>query len=523
MKRLFFICLVIAICYPALVLAIIKTNNPNFNGNANGWTLANGSGTNTCGNTLSASEINFNSFAYSGTLGGQTAFRANGTSVILTINYRGMIHQPLTIPGTGNVNVRGSFSYYGDEVPLLGILGSNASWIRLDLYNSSNTDFVANLGCVTLSDDVPWTTTSPVNVNVPAGDYTIRATLRTSITGGLLLRTVTLGIDNINVNVAPSLLTLTQPATNVELGWTASTPGTGAPGLHATQPYEIARKTSSGLTTSDIIATSGTNSYADSTALPNTTYWYAIFDKDVNNNRSPISNEMSILTKPGVPQNVQVNAVDEESMEIDWDAPNEGAASYKIQRAPDESGSPGTYADLKSGIVDTVYIDDGHACGDTYWYRVIAVNSSGESTPSSGVKGNTLYCISIVLNTDGSVDFGFMALESTKDSTPSGINDPETVTALNGAVDLDVKSTNFTDGINSWSFGNGPGDKQTKFEFSNNGNNWTTFLVPQQYYMFKENVAKDATASIFLRLTTPLSSDSLGPYNSNITIQASRP
>lgn len=534
MKYIGLICfiylLVIGMFYPTFATALIKTNNATFNGNINGWTTTNGSGTNTCSNNNSGSDTNFNSvFAYSSNLISQTAFRAEGSVIGLLVpisaNRRGMIHQQLTISGSGLVNIQGSFSYYGVETSLLGLLGSNSSWIRLDIYDSSNTTFVANLGCVSFTSDTNWTTTTPVHATLPAGTtYTIRATLRTQInSNALTTRIVNLGIDNINIHVSPISLELEQTGEDIHLDWVASTQGTGAPAIHTSEPYEIARKTSSGLSVSDIITTTNTNSYIDTSTSPNTTYWYAIFDKDTNNTRSPISTEVSILTKPDSPQNLHLNPLDEEKIEITWDTPVGGAESYVVQRAPDEDGSPGTYINIETNTTENSHIDDGHMCGDTYWYRVIAVNSSGSSSPSNAIQGSTLYCISIILTTDGMVDFGFMPLNSTQDSTTDGIHDEEIIQPVYGAVNLNIKSDGFTDGIYSWIFGNESDTDQIKFEFSHNSTDWTTFSVSDQYYTFEENVFPPNTSSLFLRLTTPTESESMGPYNSNITIQASRP
>ncbi len=516
--------LIMGLIQPYFAMALTKNNNPNFISNSNGWTVTNDNGTNTCGNNgSSTSDSDFNSFAYSSNLSGQTAFRASGSSLIFTSNYRGMIHQQVTIPGTGSVNVTGSFNYYAEEDPLLSILGSNSSWIRLDLYNSSNSTFVANLGCVVVADNVSWTANTPVSVILSGGTtYTLRATFRSTITGGLLARTVTLGMDNISLNVSPVGLSVGQPGQNMQLSWTASTAGTNAPGLHATQSYEIARKTSSGPVPGDIINTSNTNSFVDTAAIPNTNYWYAVFDKDTNAVRSPISNIVNILTKPIAPDDVETFSSEESSIEIEWNVPTGGAASYRLERAPDIIGSPGTFSVLASGLTNNYYEDSGHACGDTFWYRVISVNASGESAPTNPVQGTSLHCVSIVLNTDGTIDFGFMPVDSVMDSTVGGIDDEQIISSLYGEVDLNIKTSNFTSSANSWTLGNSNGGERVKFDFSSNGTNWTTFLIADQYYSFKNGVLSDADISLFLRLTTPTISEDVGPYSADITVQASR-
>jgi hypothetical protein len=61
-----------------------------------------------------------------------------------------------------------------------------------------------------------------------------------------------------------------------------------------------------------------------------------------------------------------------------------------VQRAPDSGGSPGTYADLQTGIAAAVetYVDSTPAELTTYWYRVGARNGVG-ITYATGVSVRT--------------------------------------------------------------------------------------------------------------------------------------
>jgi len=108
-------------------------------------------------------------------------------------------------------------------------------------------------------------------------------------------------VDNIIVNFAPTGLSPSAPAetTNAQLNWTASTGGSGAPGLHATTPYKVYRD--SGSPVSTFLANASTNSYTDSSTTGNTTYYYATSDVDTNSIESPLSAEVNILTLPGAP------------------------------------------------------------------------------------------------------------------------------------------------------------------------------------------------------------------------------
>jgi len=131
--------------------------------------------------------------------------------------------------------------------------------------------------------------------------------------------------------------------------------------------------------------------------------------------------------------------------------------------------------------------------------------------------------ISISLTTDGSVSFGDLALEATEDTTASGINDVETVSVDSGPADLDVRSTAFSDGGNTWSLSTSNGSNQVLWEFSPDGSAWTTFAVADTLYSLATNVAQGNTQNMYLRLTTPTSTSSYNQHSTTVTIVASVP
>jgi len=131
--------------------------------------------------------------------------------------------------------------------------------------------------------------------------------------------------------------------------------------------------------------------------------------------------------------------------------------------------------------------------------------------------------ISISLNTDGSVAFGTMDVNTTEDTTSSGINDVETISVDSGPANLDVRSTSFSDGTNTWSLGTSNGSEQILWEFSNDGTNWSTFAVADTLYTHETNVAQGNTSNLFLRLTTPTTTVSSNQHSATVTIVASAP
>jgi hypothetical protein len=160
--------------------------------------------------------------------------------------------------------------------------------------------------------------------------------------------------------------------------------------------------------------------------------------------------------------------------------------------------------------------------GATYHVRAYATSSAGTSYGSE--MDFNAAAISISLTTDGSVGFGTVVLGSTKNSGPSGFNHPETVSIDGGPATLRIKSSNFTEGGNTWTLSNGSGANLVKWEYSKDGTNWTTFDSPDPTdYSFDTNVAQGQTRNIYLKITMPSSTASYNQYNSSVTIVASAP
>jgi len=373
---------------PQKTEALNKVNNWAFATDATSWTSGNGaSATDVCGSNTSKTETasSFESFGFDGTVGNPSgSFRARLNTATNATNRRGKITQTVTVPGSGTVQAKGRFDYYANAAGTQWNGTANTSWVRLDLYNSVDTTFVANLGCTSFNSNQPWTTTSFIGASLTGGaTYTIRATFRARNpnTYGI----IDLHIDNIILNFAPTGLAASAPAgtTNAQLNWTASTAGTGAPGLHATTPYKVYRNTSSPVTTGNFLANATTNSYTDTTTTGNTTYYYAVSDVDTNSVESPLSNEVSILTRPGTPGTPTFSNIAATSLRVNWTAPTGGAANYKVERAPDVSGAPGTFAEIASGVTALFYDDSGLSPNTSYWYRVRGTNSTGDGPYSS--------------------------------------------------------------------------------------------------------------------------------------------
>jgi hypothetical protein len=91
-------------------------------------------------------------------------------------------------------------------------------------------------------------------------------------------------------------------------------------------------------------------------------------------------------TKPGVPAGVKATALSSTKIQITWNAVS-GATSYKIY-SPNYPGSSSGFA-LLDTITTNSYTDNYPEAGETWYYKVSAVNSAGESAQSSSVSART--------------------------------------------------------------------------------------------------------------------------------------
>ena len=79
---------------------------------------------------------------------------------------------------------------------------------------------------------------------------------------------------------------------------------------------------------------------------------------------------------------------DATSIDLGWDTPDNGGlpiSGYKIERAPDASGAPGTWTVrvATTASIFTTYRDTGLTTGNIYWYRISAINTAGTGTVSA--------------------------------------------------------------------------------------------------------------------------------------------
>ena len=149
--------------------------------------------------------------------------------------------------------------------------------------------------------------------------------------------------------------------------------------------YRIYRSTSRGSGYS-LLGTTTATSYTNTGAKAGTTYYYRV--KACNDaGLSPYSNIVSGQSKSVAPKlsapvvKIGHSASSGKPM-LTWNAVS-SATSYKVYRATSQKG---TYS-LLGTVTATSYTNTGAKAGTTYYYKVKAVNSAGESAYSNVVSG----------------------------------------------------------------------------------------------------------------------------------------
>ena len=149
--------------------------------------------------------------------------------------------------------------------------------------------------------------------------------------------------------------------------------------------YRIYRSTSKGSGYS-LLGTTTATSYTNTGAKAGTTYYYRV-KACSDAGLSPYSNIVSGQAKSVTPKlsapvvKIGHSASSGKPM-LTWNAVS-GATSYKVYRAASQNG---TYS-LLGTVTATSYTNTGAKAGTTYWYKVKAVNTAGESAYSNIVSG----------------------------------------------------------------------------------------------------------------------------------------
>jgi chitodextrinase len=178
---------------------------------------------------------------------------------------------------------------------------------------------------------------------------------------------------------APTVPTaLTAPSVNptsVTLAWTASTDNVGV-----TQ-YRVLRD-------GNVVGTSATTSFSDTTVAANTTYSYTVSALDAAGNRSAESTARSVTTPaiadtqaPTAPTALVATASSATQVALSWTASSDNVAvtGYRIQRNGIQIGTSTT----------TAFTDTTASPSTSYSYAVVAVDAAGNASGASNTANVT--------------------------------------------------------------------------------------------------------------------------------------
>ena len=174
-----------------------------------------------------------------------------------------------------------------------------------------------------------------------------------------------------NTLSAPSDLTAAGAASQVTLDWTT---------VSGASSYTVYWDNSTGVSSSSTAITSvSTDNYTHSSLDNGTTYYYKVSAVDTDNTTGTLSSEVSAATPLPAPDNFSASGANN-TITLTWNSVS-GATSYTLYW-DNVSGIDSSDTAITS-IPNDNYTHSNMDNGSTYYYKVVAVNSSGTGTLSS--------------------------------------------------------------------------------------------------------------------------------------------
>jgi hypothetical protein len=142
------------------------------------------------------------------------------------------------------------------------------------------------------------------------------------------------------------------------------------------------------------IASVGVNvrTYSNTGLTAGTRYWYRVIAYNTVGT-SAYSAEASATTNslPNPPSALLATPSGGTRINLAWTDNSDDEQGFRVERAPDLAGVPGTFAQIASvGVNVTTYGNTGLATGTRYWYRVRAYNAAGTSAYSNVADATTV-------------------------------------------------------------------------------------------------------------------------------------
>jgi len=145
---------------------------------------------------------------------------------------------------------------------------------------------------------------------------------------------------------------------------------------------------------------SNVTSYSDFGVTTNKTYSYQVQAfNSYGSSALSTSVSVSIPALPAAPSRLTAAAVATNQINLVWIDNSNNEGGFKIERALDNVGSPGTWGQINVVSTNvTTYSDVGLAGTTRYWYRVRATNTSGDSPYSNLANASTASGTNVWIN-----------------------------------------------------------------------------------------------------------------------------
>lgn len=133
-------------------------------------------------------------------------------------------------------------------------------------------------------------------------------------------------------------------------------------------------------------------SYTDSGLTASTTYYYRVYATNnaansANSNEVSATTDAPAITIPNAPSGLSAVTVSESSISLSWSDNSLNESNFVLQRSLSSGAGFVTIATLSANVKD--YADNGLSASTTYYYRVYAKNSAGNSANSNETSATT--------------------------------------------------------------------------------------------------------------------------------------